>query len=128
MILVDTSVWIAHFRKGGAGLGELLRESLVMAHPFIIGELACGNLKNRTQILNDLRTLPCAVSATHEEVLRLIEDRKLWGLGIGWADVHLLASALLSNCRLWTFDRRLQQAAGAAAVKLYHHTRAPRSF
>jgi predicted nucleic acid-binding protein len=120
MILVDTSVWIAHFRKGGAGLGELLRESLVMVHPFIIGELACGNLKNRVQILNDLKALPCAVSATHEEVLRLIEDRKLWGLGVGWVDAHLLASALLSNCEFWTLDGKLLRAAGAAAVKVYH--------
>ena len=119
MILVDTSVWIAHFREGGSKLGELLREALVMTHPFVIGELACGNLKNRARILSDLDALPSAVSATHEEVMRLLELRKLWGLGIGWIDAHLLASALLSDCQLWTLDGRLVQAAAAAGVKLY---------
>jgi predicted nucleic acid-binding protein len=119
MILVDTSVWIAHFRKGGPRLGELLSEALVLVHPFVVGELACGNLKNRARILSDLGALPSAVSATHEEVMRLIEDRKLWGLGIGWIDTHLLASALLSNCQFWTLDGRLVRAAAAAGVKLY---------
>jgi len=119
MILVDTSVWIAHFRKGGSRLGGLLNEALVMVHPFVMGELACGNLKNRARILSDLEALPSAVSATHEEVMRLIEDRKLWGLGIGWIDGHLLASALLSNCQFWTLDGRLDRAAAAAGVKLY---------
>jgi hypothetical protein len=69
--------------------------------------------------LSDLEALPSAVLATHEEVMRLIEDRKLWGLGIGWIDGHLLASALLSNCELWTLDTRLARAAAAAGVKLY---------
>jgi len=119
MILVDTSVWVAHFRKGGSKLGELLSEALVLAHPFVVGELACGNLKNRTRILSDLEALPSAVYATHEEVMRLIEDRKLWGLGIGWIDTHLLASALLSNCQFWTLDGRLVRAAAAGGVKLY---------
>jgi hypothetical protein len=119
MILVDTSVWIAHFRKGRTGLAELLSEALVLVHPFVVGELACGDLRNRARILSDLEALPSAVSATHEEVMRLIEDRKLWGLGIGWIDGHLLASALLSNCQLWTLDARLARAAAAAGVKLY---------
>ena len=92
---------------------------MVLAHPFVVGELACGNLKNRTRILSDLEALPSAVSATHEEVMRLIEDRKLWGLGIGWIDTHLLASALLSNCQFWTLDGRLVRAAAAGGVKLY---------
>ena len=74
MILVDTSVWIAHFRKAGSRLGESLSEGLVMAHPFVLGELACGNLKHRARILSDLEALPSAVSATHEEVMRLIEE------------------------------------------------------
>src|SRR5208337_1774107 len=100
-------------------LGELLSEALVLVHPFIVGELACGNLQNRTRVLSDLEALPPAVSATHEEVRRLIEDRKLWGLGIGWIDAHLLASALLSNCQFWTLDGRLVRAAAAAGVKLY---------
>ncbi len=119
MILVDTSVWIAHFRTGGSKLGGLLRQTLVMAHPFVRGELACGNLQNRARVLSDLKALPSAVSATHDEVVRLVEDRKLWGLGIGWIDAHLLASALLSDCPLWTLDGRLARAAAAAGVKLY---------
>jgi predicted nucleic acid-binding protein len=119
MILVDTSVWIAHFRKGGSRLAELLSEALVLVHPFVVGELACGDLRDRARILSDLEALPSAVSATHAEVIRLIEDRKLWGLGIGWIDGHLLASALLSNCQLWTLDTRLVRAAAAAGVKLY---------
>ena len=120
MILVDTSVWIAHFRKRGPKLAELLGEALVLVHPFVVGELACGNLRNRARILTDLETLPSAASATYEEVMRLIEDRRLWGLGIGWIDAHLLASALLSNCQLWTMDRKLVRAAVAAGVKLYY--------
>ena len=119
MILVDTSVWIAHFRKGGSGLAKLLSEALVLVHPFVIGELACGDLRHRSRLLSDLEALPSAVCATHEEVMRLIEERKLWGLGIGWIDGHLLASALLSNCELWTLDTRLARAAAAAGVKLY---------
>ena len=119
MILVDTSVWIAHFRKAGSRLGELLSEGLVMVHPFVLGELACANLKHRVRILSDLEALPRAVSASHEEVMRLIEARKLWGFGIGWIDAHLLASALLSDCQFWTLDGRLLRAAAAAGVKLY---------
>ncbi len=119
MILVDTSVWIAHFRFGGSKLGDLLNQALVMVHPFVLGELACGNLKSRARILLDLEALPSAVSTTHAEVMRLVEVRKLWGLGIGWIDAHLLASALLSNCRLWTLDGKLARAAAAAGVNLY---------
>lgn len=119
MILVDTSVWITHFRIGGSKLGDLLNQASVMVHPFVMGELVCGNLKHRTRILKDLEALPPAVSATHEEVVRLVEARKLWGLGIGWIDAHLLASALLSNCQLWTLDGRLARAAAAAGVILY---------
>jgi predicted nucleic acid-binding protein len=119
VILVDTSLWIAHFRKGAPGLGELLRDGLVLVHPFVVGELACGNLRNRARILADLEALPSALSATHEEAMRLIEDRKLWGLGIGWIDGHLLAASLLSSCQLWTLDRRLRRAAGEAGVKLH---------
>ena len=90
-----------------------------MVHPFVMGELACGNLKNRARILNDLEALPSAVAATQQEVLRLVESRKLWGLGIGWIDAHLVASALLSNCQLWTLDGKLVRAAAAVEVKVY---------
>jgi hypothetical protein len=119
MILVDTSVWIAHFRKSGSRLAELLSEALVLVHPFVVGELACGSLRNRARILSDLQALPSAVSATHEEVMRVIEERKLWGFGIGWIDAHLLASSLLLNCQLWTMDRRLVRAATGAGLKPY---------
>ena len=120
MILADTSVWVEHFRAGNA-LGELLYESLVLTHPFVIGELACGNLRNRARILADLEALPLAVCASDEEARRLVEDRGLWGRGIGWIDVHLLASALLTGCRLWTLDRPLRRAATAAGAHLYRH-------
>jgi hypothetical protein len=120
VILVDTSVWIEHFRSGGSKLGDLLSQALVMVHPCVLGELACGSLRNRARILSDLEALPSAVSATHDEVMRLVEVRKLWNLGIGWIDAHLLASALLSNCQLWTLDGRLVRAAAAAGVKLFH--------
>jgi hypothetical protein len=119
MILVDTSVWIAHFRTGSTKLGDLLRNALVVVHPFVVGELACGNLKNRAAILSDLATLPFATVASQEEVLRLVEFKKLWGFGIGWVDAHLLASALLSNCHFWTLDAGLLRASAAAGVGLY---------
>ncbi|MEO8131832.1 MAG: PIN domain-containing protein [Bryobacteraceae bacterium] len=119
MILAETSVWVDHFRGANVGLSEILADGSVLVHPFIIGELACGNLKNRKLILADLHALPFATSATGEEVLLLIDKSKLWGRGIGWADAHLLASALLSNCTLWTLDKQLQSSAKAAAVKLY---------
>ena len=85
-------------------------------HPFVSGELACGNLKDRTAVLSDLLALPAAKLASNAEVLRMIEDRRLWGRGLGWIDAHLLASALLSNCRLWTFDVRLAKAAAELAL------------
>ncbi len=78
MVLVDTSVWIQYFRKGEAGLVEVLTEAAVLIHPFIVGELACGNLKNRVRVLADLSALPTSRSASHDEVFRLIEDRRLW--------------------------------------------------
>jgi predicted nucleic acid-binding protein len=121
MILVDISVWIDHFRAGNRVLSEALGSDLVLTHPFVIGEIACGNLKNRTRILADLNALPSVVNATHEDVLQLIERHKLWGLGIGWIDGHLIASCLLSGCRFWTFDRQLDKAAQVAGVKRYLH-------
>jgi predicted nucleic acid-binding protein len=108
MLLVDTSVWIKHFREGLPQLADSLSEGM---HPHVSGELACGNMKNRTTVLSDLNTLPRSEVATNSEVLHLIEDRKLWGRCLGWIDVNLLASALLSKCRLWTFDKQLERAA-----------------
>lgn len=113
MVLADTSVWIQHFRQGVPALAALLSEGLVLMHPFVSGELACGNLKNRASVLADLHALPSATLASETEVLQLIEERRLWGRGLGWIDAHLLASALLSHCELWTLDKHLAKAARA---------------
>jgi hypothetical protein len=110
MILADTSVWVAHFRYGEPRLADHLSQGLVLMHPWVCGELACGNLRNRERVLADLHALPTATMAADSDALTLIEDRKLWGRGLGWIDVHLLASALLSGCRLWTLDKRLAGA------------------
>jgi len=112
MILIDTSVWVDHFRRRNHDLAHFLQEGEVLMHESVIGELACGSLKNRKEILTLLRELPYAVSARSEEVLTMIESRRLFGRGIGWIDAHLLASALLSRCRFWTLDKRLQSLAG----------------
>jgi predicted nucleic acid-binding protein len=111
MILADTSIWIEHFRHGEPSLADRLSEGLVLMHPFVAGELACGNLKDRSAVLSDLYELPQAKLASNAEVLQVIEDRRLWGRGLGWIDVHLIVSALLSSCGFWTFDARLAKAA-----------------
>jgi len=111
MVLADTSIWIDHLRRGVPRLAERLSEGLILMHPFVAGELACGNLKDRAFILSELHALPAAQRASDDEVLQLIEDRRLSGRGLGWIDAHLLASALLSNCRFWTLDSRLAKAA-----------------
>jgi predicted nucleic acid-binding protein len=119
VILVDTSVWIGHFRSTDLLLLELLANSSVLTHASVIGELACGNLRQRKRILNDFRSLPSAVPATDDEVLEVIEKHKLWGQGIGWIDSHLIASALITNCGLWTLDRKLGHAAARAGAKVF---------
>ena len=111
MVLADTSVWIDHFRRREPALADRLSEGLVLLHPFVFGELACGNLKHRAAILSDLDALPQSRLASDAEVLQLIEDRRLWGRGLGWIDAHLVASALLSNCRFWTLDKKLATVA-----------------
>ena len=111
MILVDTSVWVELLRRGLPRLATLLQEGKVMIHPWVIGELACGNLRNRQQVLDLLLGLPTALVASDAEVLLLIERDRLMGRGIGYLDAHLLASARLSHCRLWTQDRRLAAVA-----------------
>ena len=110
MVLADTSVWVDHLRHSDPLLISYLSEGLVLMHPFVSGELACGNLKDRATTLFDLNALPLAKPASNAEVLQLIEDRRLWGRGLGWIDAHLLASALLSNCQFWTLDTRLARA------------------
>ena len=111
MILVDTSVWIDHLRHGVAELSTALQQSQVMHHPFVLGELACGNLKARVQILGLLESLPAATVATDAEVRAFIDRHQLMGRGIGYIDAHLCASARLSGVRLWTRDKRLQTIA-----------------
>ncbi len=107
MVLVDTSVWIDHFRTGNAQLVKLLNEGDVICHHYIIGELACGNIKNRKEILSLLLALPKAIQANHQEVLEFIENKKLMGKGLGYIDVHLLAATFLSNAVLWSLDKKL---------------------
>ena len=109
MILVDTSIWVDHFRNGNAQLKELLINNEVMIHPFIIGELACGSIRNRSEIFGLLNELPMAVTAENQEVLKLIENKKLYGKGIGLIDAHLIASALLTKVRLLTTDKSLMR-------------------
>jgi len=111
MVLVDTSVWVAHFREGNVRLEAALDKGEVLSHPFIIGELACGNLKNRREILALLQTLPRAAAASDEEAMRLIEIRRLVKVGLGYIDVHLLASALISGVPIWSLDRTLSRTA-----------------
>lgn len=111
MVLVDTSVWIDHLRSGNAELAKLLCDGKAAIHPFIIGELACGNLKNRKEIISLLHALPHLDKADDDEVLFFIEKHKLMGLGIGLVDIHLLASCKLGNAKLMTRDKRLQAAA-----------------
>ncbi len=111
MILVDTSVWIDHLRRGNSTLKHLLNNSEVFTHPFVIGELACGDLKNRAEILELLNELPKAAVAENSEVLQFIERNHLYGLGIGWIDVHLLASAMLSKLTMMTLDKPIEKAA-----------------
>ena len=112
MILVDTSVWVEHLRAGEAQLSALLERSLVVMHPMVLGELACGNLKDRQTLLDLWRNLPQLTTAADAEVLYFLEQQHLSGRGIGYVDVHLLASVSLSaDARLWTRDRRLQENA-----------------
>jgi len=110
MVLVDTSIWVSHFRKGNPPLATLLNNGEVVCHPFVVGELACGNMKNRKEILSLLQTLTMAEMAEHQEVLHFIEYNQLMGKGLGYIDVHLLASALLTKIPLWTSDKRLKAA------------------
>jgi predicted nucleic acid-binding protein len=110
-VLVDTSVWINHFRRSNHDLEYLLDEGRVVTHPFVVGELACGSLGQRAEILRLIQALPAAPIATHDEVLTFIDRQRLHGTGLGWIDVHLLASARLIRQSLWSADRRLRNTA-----------------
>lgn len=121
MILVDTSVWIDHFRRGDAELASLLQVGRVLAHPWVTGEIALGHLSRRSEILGLLNNLPQATSATEFEVLTLIDTHQLFGLGIGYVDAHLLAATMLTaDAQLWTRDKRLAAVAKRHGLALDH--------
>ena len=111
MVITDTSIWVTHLRQGNRQLEKLLIDSEVMCHPFIIAELACGNLKNRNEIISLLQSLPMAPTIEFDEFIFFVERNRLMGIGIGFVDVHLLASAQLTGIPLWTADKRLKSAA-----------------
>jgi predicted nucleic acid-binding protein len=112
VILVDTSVWIDHFRRNDGNLVSLLERDEVLTHPFVIGELACGTMRNREEILRLFSRLPESPVATHAETLEFIERSSLMGRGVGYVDVHLLAAVALSGtARLWTKDKQLSAVA-----------------
>ena len=111
MVLVDTSVWIDHLRRTSSGLAGLLEDGEVVIHPFVIGELACGNLANRREILSLLHSLPAIQRVEDDEILFFIEQHSLAGRGLGLIDVHLLAASKISEHPLWTRDKRLKASA-----------------
>ena len=111
MVIVDTSIWVTHLSQGSRMLEKLLIDAEVMCHPFVIGELACGNLKNRNEIISLLQSLPMAPTIEFDEFLFFIDRNHLMGKGVGFVDVHLLASAQLTGIPLWTADKRLKSAA-----------------
>ncbi|MCX7000540.1 MAG: PIN domain-containing protein [Candidatus Sumerlaeota bacterium] len=116
MLLVDTSVWVFHLQEGNVDLNRLLNNGDVICHPLIIGELACGNLNKRSEILSLLRSLPSAIEAEHEEVIQFIEKNHLMGRGLGYIDVHLLASAILASVPIWTFDKKLDKVSAELGI------------
>jgi len=111
-MLVDTSVWVDHLRRHNKALAKLLHAGLVLTHPFVIGELALGNVRQRTVVLNALSDLPQANVATEPEALHFIDQHSLSGCGIGYVDAHLLAAVRLTpGAELWTNDQRLHRVA-----------------
>jgi predicted nucleic acid-binding protein len=116
MILVDTSVWVDHLRQGDAGLAAGLQAGAVGMHPFVVGELACGNLRARAEMLALLQALPPVPKANEFEVLYFIDTHSLMGCGIGYVDAHLLASSRLAGAALWTRDKRLRAVATELAL------------
>ena len=116
MVLVDTSVWVEHLRSGNIGLDRLLNEGQVACHLFIAGELACGNLSKRGEILSLLQALPLADHADHDEVMQFIENYSLMGKGLGYIDMHLMVSALLTQIPIWTLDKKLKKVSSALGL------------
>lgn len=115
-VLVDSSVWIDHLRRGEPELVRLLEAGWVVTHPAVIGELACGSLRKRESFLRQLMLLPVLAEGRAEEALHLLEEHRLWGRGLGWVDILLLTSCRISGTRIWTRDRGLQAAAVVLAV------------
>jgi predicted nucleic acid-binding protein len=117
VILADTSVWVEHFRRTDHRLEEALQGGEILIHPYVIGELACGNFRNRSETLELLGQLPAARIATHEEAMAMIDRRAVMGRGIGYIDIHLLAgTALTPDAWLWTLDRRLAAVASSLGL------------
>ena len=116
MILLDTSVWVDHFRLEDALVIQVLESGQGAAHAFVIGELACGNLKSRASVIGLLQALPQLPTATDDEVLYFIDKQKLMGRGIGYVDAHLLAASTISGSLLWTRDKRLKSIATEQGV------------
>ena len=117
-MLVDTSVWIDHLRRRNATLVALLEQARVWTHAFVIGELACGNLGRRSDVLTSLAALPQVPSVPHPEVLAFLDARRLMGRGLGWIDVHLLAAATLAKFPFWTLDKRLATVAAELGLQV----------
>lgn len=120
-VLVDTSVWIAHFRNRNDALVELLLQDRVLIHPMILGEIACGTPPDRMRTLADLSSLRYCQQPSHAEVITFVERHRLYGLGCGLVDMFLLASALMSNSKLWTLDKRLEKLATHFDISHIHH-------
>jgi hypothetical protein len=116
VILVDTSVWVDHLRRGNPRLAALLAEGQVLCHPFVVGELACGRLTRRREVLSLFDALPQAPEIAHREALAFVDHHGLSGTGVGWVDVHLLAAASLARGALWTLDRALARVAARLAL------------
>lgn len=116
MILLDTSVWVDHLRRGDPLVVRVLESGQAAVHAFVIGELACGNLKSRARVIDLLQALPRLAMATDDEVLYFIERHKLMGRGIGYVDAHLLAAAAIGGSLLWTMDKRLREIATELGV------------
>ena len=117
-VLVDTSVWIDHLRRADAQLVALLLEARVLMHPAVLGELACGRIPNRQKLLALWLALPRVLTVSFEEAFGLVENRMLWGRGLGWTDIHLLAAVLVSRTTLWTRDQILLHAARELSITL----------
>ncbi|MCA9398396.1 MAG: PIN domain-containing protein [Candidatus Omnitrophica bacterium] len=118
MILVDTSVWVDHFRQGNARLVQFLNDNDVICHPMVIGELACGHIKDRKEVLNLLQALPMVQQVEDDEILQFIENRKLMGKGLGYIDMHLLASTVLDDIFFWTLDKPLRKVAQGLNIEV----------